>query len=76
MANFSSAALALLFITAPCAGIQPVSYRTFDGFASDADAAPLSMTLVSRFYVPYNLNASSLAFGMGAAEQISYDPIE
>nr|AFO84043.1 alkaline phosphatase [Karenia brevis] len=76
MANFSSAALALLFITAPCAGIQPVSYRTFDGFASDAHAAPMSMTLVSRFYVPYNLNAASLAFGMGAAEQISYDPIE
>nr|ALG03306.1 alkaline phosphatase [Karenia mikimotoi] len=74
MANFSATVLACLLITAPCAGA--VSYRTFDGFASDASAAPQSMDLVSRFYVPYNLDASSLAFGMGAAEQISYDPDE
>ena len=37
---------------------------------------PSDFTMVSRVFIPYNTQATSLAFGMGAAEQIAYDHIQ
>ena len=37
---------------------------------------PAYVELVSRAYVPYGLTLAERAFGMGAAEQIAYDPLE
>jgi len=43
--------------------------------AVEGTAAPTGISLVSRTYVPYDLAGNS-AFGMGACEQIAFDPVE
>ncbi|CAK9074104.1 Alkaline phosphatase [Durusdinium trenchii] len=43
---------------------------------SSSHSTPTSFTMVSRVFIPYNTAANSLAFGMGAAEQIAYDHVQ
>ena len=61
---------------AAMSGRRLASYTSFTtADASAASASPTGMALVSRAYVPYG-KGTGYAFGMGAAEQVAYDPIE
>lgn len=54
-----------------CSG-GTVTFSSSD--AGPTDEAPTGMSLISRVYAPYGTSGSDLAFGMGAAEQMAYDP--
>jgi hypothetical protein len=58
------------FLCAPSGG-HSVSFSTSS--AAPASAAPDSMNLVSRVYVPFSGTSTDRAFGMGAAEQHAWD---
>ena len=52
------------------------AYAKTASFSTDdsSDRSVTSMTLTSRIYVPFD--KTNFGFGMGAAEQIAYDPVE
>mmetsp|Transcript_87956 Transcript_87956/g.249112 ORF Transcript_87956/g.249112 Transcript_87956/m.249112 type:complete len:698 (-) Transcript_87956:318-2411(-) len=65
------ASLGAAVLLGACSG-GTVTFSSSD--AGPADGAPTGMSLVSRVYAPYGTSASDLAYGMGAAEQMAYDP--
>eukprot|EP00614_Pseudopedinella_elastica_P011149 CAMPEP_0172598816 /NCGR_PEP_ID=MMETSP1068-20121228/18875_1 /TAXON_ID=35684 /ORGANISM="Pseudopedinella elastica, Strain CCMP716" /LENGTH=745 /DNA_ID=CAMNT_0013398835 /DNA_START=57 /DNA_END=2294 /DNA_ORIENTATION=- len=67
MARLSALVFALM---TQAAYAKTASFSTDDS----SDRSVTSMTLTSRIYVPFD--KTNFGFGMGAAEQIAYDPVE
>nr|AIN39996.1 alkaline phosphatase [Symbiodinium sp. CCMA192] len=67
----------VLLATLALAAARPRQLGGTPSMDTAADySAPSSFAMVSRVYIPYDTEATSLAFGMGAAEQIAYDHMQ